>query len=78
MCGILSLFSEENQAADEIIVILKVESLRQRVQGDLPCFLHPPGQEGHVVLWSPSWDFSWCPSSKVILNLMAVHLPYGA
>jgi len=26
---------------DEIIVILDVESLRQRVQGDFPCFFYP-------------------------------------
>ena len=35
------VFFEETQVVDEIIVILDVESLKQRVQGDFPCFFHP-------------------------------------
>lgn len=76
MCVVSYLcFGEENQVVDEIIAILDVESLKQRVQGDFPCFFHPSGQEGCMVLWPLIWGFRWCLISKVILNLVDAHLP---
>ena len=42
MC-VLSLFFEEDQMADDDIVILDMDSLRQRMQRNLPCSLYPPG-----------------------------------
>ena len=52
----LSVF-EDNQVVDEIIVILDVKSLKQRVPGDFPHFFHPSGQEGCMVLWPLIWGF---------------------
>ena len=66
---------EENQVVDEIIVILDVKSLKQRVPGDFPRFFHPSGQEGCMGLWPLIWGFWWYLSSKVILNLVDAHLP---
>lgn len=75
--SIFSLFLEEKRVVDDT-VLLDVDSLRQRVQGNSPHFPCPPGKEAHVVS-GPLTCGSWrCSTFKVIFHLMHVYLPNRA
>ena len=75
--SIFCLFLGEKQVVDDT-VLLYVDSMRQRGQGDSPSFPCPPGKEAHVLSWPPSCGSWWCSTFKVINNLMDVYLPNRA